>query len=470
MVWRDLKIKWKLALGFSAILACLVGLASLSWTCAHDVSTQLENIENESVHFALLGKDLQFHNVQVQQWLTDISATRGMEGFDDGFAEAEAHAIAFRSILTDYRNHSRHTQDQRVVKAIAEVEDAFEGYYAMGKEMAAVYIDKGPEAGNQMMEKFDPYAETINERLAEFVALQTHELDSTLHHTNDELNSLMRSGTVITLCGILGSFVIVGFTTWSITSPLHRAIHFAEVVAGGDLSESAKISQRDEIGQLGDALNTMVRNLREIVTSVTEKSISLASASSALSNTATGMVGGATLVASNANQLAHSSHSSLGRLDAAAGEIGKVVDSIHAVAERTNLLALNASIEAARAGEAGSGFAIVAHEVKNLATQTAEATDDIRRRIGEIQASSLEATDSIGQILHLVSEVSEMSTMIAATLDESTTRAVTKSINGVDDAIRKTADGASQTRVASVELSHVASELQTLVGQFTTRV
>lgn len=201
-------------------------------------------------------------------------------------------------------------------------------------------------------------------------------------------------------------------------------------------------------------------------------------------------------IANTAAQLADSSNVTIGQLGSAADEIGKVIEVIQDIAEQTNLLALNATIEAARAGEAGKGFAVVATEVKELAKQTASATQDIRSRIEGIQASTGEAVRSIKEVGEAIQRVNSASTTIAAAVEEQsiTTREIASNVNqtasaastvsmavtesasacaeitrnmvGVDQAAKQTAQGASQTQVVGSELSALSEQLRSMVAQF----
>ncbi len=201
-------------------------------------------------------------------------------------------------------------------------------------------------------------------------------------------------------------------------------------------------------------------------------------------------------VADNAARLAGVSNDSMGHLGTAAEEIDRVIEVIQDIAEQTNLLALNATIEAARAGEAGKGFAVVATEVKELARQTAGATEDIRKRIEGIQASTGQAVKAIADIGEVIKQVNELSRMIAAAVEEQSittkdiarnvaessaaAQTVTKgvaesatasqeigrSMADVDLAARQTADGAAHAKASGQELSRLAEQLQSVVGQF----
>jgi methyl-accepting chemotaxis protein len=356
--------------------------------------------------------------------------------------------------------------------------------------------------------------------------------------------------TVLVLAVSMGLYI-----TSTIATPLKGMVGILQAVAKGDLTQSSSVDTRDEVGQIARAVNEMCQNLRQMFGGLTTNVGQLASTSTQLSATATQLAGGAeetttqsatvaaaaeemstnmtnmaasseqmtanvkavstaveeltasigeiaktagqtSTIASTAAQLADSSNLTIGKLGTAADEIGKVIEVIQDIAEQTNLLALNATIEAARAGEAGKGFAVVATEVKELAKQTANATQDIRSRIEGIQASTGEAVRSIKEVGEAIQKVNAASTTIAAAVEEQsvTTHAIasnvhqtavaastvstgvaesasacaeiTRNMTGVDSAARQTAQGASQTQVVGSELSHLSEQLRGMIAQF----
>jgi methyl-accepting chemotaxis protein len=191
------------------------------------------------------------------------------------------------------------------------------------------------------------------------------------------------------------------------------------------------------------------------------------------------VVGRAATIARSADQL-------VGQLSTGAERIGDVIKLIRSIAEQTNLLALNATIEAARAGEAGRGFAVVASEVKTLATQTAKATEDIAAQIGAIQSSTAEAVTAIRSITDVMDDISGFTTTIAAAVEEqsASTQEISRNIQEVagtakelagnmaivTEAIDETNRSASAVLDASGALSAQAGTLQGAVDAFLQRV
>lgn len=307
------------------------------------------------------------------------------------------------------------------------------------------------------------------------------ELADAFNTLMDKLQAII--GDVIHTAGELGeSSREILATATELSKGAQETTGRSSSVAGAAEEMSASM------GNMSAASEQMTANVKAVAAAVEEMTATISEIAKNAEQ--------ASSVADNASKLVAASNENVGTLGEAACEVGHVIQVIQDIAEQTNLLALNATIEAARAGEAGKGFAVVATEVKELARQTAEATEDIRRRVEAIQSSSKSAVDSIGEISTVIEEVNQVSRTIASAVEEQsiTTREIARNVNqtsqaastvsenvaqsagasqeissnltGVDEAARQTADGAVRTKDAGEKMAGLSAKLEGLVGGF----
>ncbi|HEX3121514.1 MAG TPA: PAS domain S-box protein [Candidatus Acidoferrum sp.] len=295
----------------------------------------------------------------------------------------------------------------------------------------------------------------------------------------------------------------------------------------GDLTQEITVSGQDAIGQMGAGLSQLLSNLRISIGKIGQTAATLSTSSGELSSVSQQMSANAEETSSQANvvsaageqvnrnlqtvatgseemsvsikeiaknateaakvateavKAAQATNVTVSKLGESSVEIGQVIKVITSIAQQTNLLALNATIEAARAGEAGKGFAVVANEVKELAKETAKATEDISRKIESIQVDTKGAVEAIGTITRIITQVNDISNSIASAVEEQNattnemSRNVTeaargaseiaKNIAGVAEAAQSTSHGAGDSQRAAQTLTTMSTELRELVAQF----
>jgi len=437
----------------------------------------------------------------------DADVARDLDAYEKGFNGSMD--AARKTLLTQLREQVKTWQQARDADFLPAAER--NDHEAMAKMMGTVG-KLGVAAGTTAGKLLD---------------IETRDAKASAAAAKDTANSATRTLYVFLVFGVLLAIGLALGLARLLTTPVRKLVHVLDALATGNLGLRADISSRDELGQMASSLALAMDRTRDAVQAIAANAESLAGSaeelsavsqqmSSAAEETAVqaGMVSAAAEqvssntqavssgaeemgssireIAQNANKAAHiatdalatatATNATVVKLGESSDEIGDVVRLITSIAEQTNLLALNATIEAARAGEAGKGFAVVAGEVKELAKETARATEDIGNRILAIQSETTDAVDAIGRITTVIGEINDISTTIASAVEEqaATTNEITRAVNetaagsgsiaenitGVSSAAQETTQGAANTNVAAGDLARMAGELTQLVGQF----
>lgn len=320
------------------------------------------------------------------------------------------------------------------------------------------------------------------------------------------IDSAILYNLVFSLVAVLIGLVASFFIAKGITGPVAKGVEFARIMSNGDLTQKLDIDQKDEIGILAAALNSMAGNLRKMFQDITggvetisssstelsaishqmasnaeqtsgksnqvaaaaeEMSVNMSSVAAASEQASTNiqMVAAASeemsvtineiagntekgrVITGDAVTLAQTVSEKVGELGRAATDVGKVTETINEISEQTNLLALNATIEAARAGEAGKGFAVVANEIKELAKQTADATQDIRFKLEGIQGSTEGTVVEINKIETVISDINGIVETIATAIEEqsASTKEITGNVNQAAQGIQDVNENVAQS-------------------------
>jgi methyl-accepting chemotaxis protein len=444
----------------------------------------------------------------------------GEQEFSDEIAER------FATIDEDLSTAADLAVDDTERAAVAQVVAGIAAWKQIVDQEIALY-PSDPEAATAMaLDQSRSARKTYEEQLD---ATSTAAMDGLQSGTDfSEQVGQARTLLVALLAVAVALALLVG---WRLTRRVTRAI--ADQVAGlqaiaaGDLTHRVPVTSADEFATMATALNSTSTGLAAAIGTVASSSDRLSTASDELAATADGLADGSArssaqvgvvagaaqevsrnvqAVAAGAEQMGQSiqeiarstteaaevthqasaftrsTDEQVVRLGEASQQIGAVVKAITGIAEQTNLLALNATIEAARAGEAGKGFAVVAGEVKELAQETARATEDIAQRVDAIQAQTATAVDAIGQISAIIGQIGEHQSTIAAAVEQQSattaemtrgvaeaaggTGQIAESISGVTDTADQVARAADQARRHAASVAERVEDLRGVVAQF----
>jgi methyl-accepting chemotaxis protein len=370
--------------------------------------------------------------------------------------------------------------------------------------------------------KVDDQIEAIHERLDAEIATQ----EAAMADTRREARIWM---IAVAVAGLLLALALAVPLARSILRPVRRVGDVVSALSRGDLTARTGITSKDEVGVMAAELDAALGNLSSAMERMSAHADTLAGAATELAATSSEIAGAAREsssqtntaaaeadeisrnvqtvaaggeemglsireISQNTNQAAQIAAqavneaalatSSMERLGESSAEIGNVIKLITSIAEQTNLLALNATIEAARAGDAGKGFAVVASEVKDLAQETARATEDIGARVAAIQSDTSGTVEVIQRISEVIARINDYQTTIASAVEEQTattaemSRSIAEvatgatriagSISGMARTSSTSLEGVDQTSQASSEVARTAEELRGLVSSFRT--
>lgn len=518
---KTLALRAKLAVGFGAILLAFTALGITIYCALQSLSSLTDEIliqANNRQDAMQIG-----HGLELQ-----TSATRAfvLSGREDMLSLREK---GIRQI-TDSAERLQKAMDASAAKVLLTRISSESSKVSDTQQRAIELRQRGrvKEAADLLLSDNTNRRLDLERSANELTAfIQNLEQQATLEHERVERRAMLLV-VMLSIAGLTIGIVLANGAIRSISDRMTDMLSFIQEIAAKNLSVAdAKASSEDEIGRAGIALNIMKNNLHQVIRSISDAAQNVANASAELSatnqqitanseetsaqastvadaaqrvnqNLQSVSIGAeemtstiqsiasnaheAAMIASKAVQTAQAATTAIGKLGASSVEIGEVIKVITSIAQQTKLLALNATIEAARAGEAGKGFAVVASEVKELARQTAKATEDIRQKITTIQDDTKKAVDAIGLISSVINQVNDISGTIATAVEEQSATTnemtrnvadgvkgsgeITQNIAGVADASRGTSSSARESQKAADDLADMAQQLRTLVEQF----
>jgi len=522
----------KLGLGFATVLALMLISSYLTYVRSRDIREIGVAVEQRaSTIKALTALQRDLNQTQSKGRHAVLAGTEqarrdvARKAFNSAWEDTEKDVAELDDLAPKWtlqENRDRWVKSKEILPKLREAQEASMDL-AIGTSADSVV-----KAGNDFADR----ATSVNDPLKDVLQAMADSFASLSKQANEQLAAANTSMTwTMLISALLGLGIGIGVATYmgrSISAGTSAVLSKAEAIARGDLtSEEVNIGSNDEIGDLAKAMNKMQANLVKMIVAVAENAQQVANASEEFSavsqqitsnseettaqanvvSTATDQVNrnlqtvatgaeemSSTIadIAKNATEsarisgeavkTAETTNATVSKLGVSSAEIGQVIKVITSIAQQTNLLALNATIEAARAGEAGKGFAVVANEVKELAKQTAKATEDISQKIAAIQNDTKGAVDAIATIGAVINQISDISSTIATAVEEQSATTnemsrnvteaakgsteITQNIAGVSQAAQGTSSSAHESMKAAEQLAQMSTQLRGLVEQF----
>ena len=539
MSLRNLKIAPRAFLGFAfiALLVIVLGVFAVNrMSIIRQASIDMDTNQLPSVTY--LG--VVTENVLRLRILSfRILVNREPAGLQEAQTRIGVLVDKVRSAQASYAALPAEAEERALYQAFATTLDNY--LQAQNQMMDLSRQGKVEEMRTLINTKIKEGTDQMGEQLNKLIAINAAGAKVASTQAGEHYDSAITGIIIVAVIAALATVLLALLLTRSIVTPLNRAVLVAQTIADGNLSKAIEVDGKDEATQLLQALATMQTNLRKTIEQIAGSATQLGAAAEELSavteeasrglqqqnneieQAATAvneMTAAVEEVARNAVSTSEASNQSTqaareGRdqvvktvdaiqtmthdvqstaqmiegLAAQGRDIGKVLDVIRAIAERSNLLALNAAIEAARAGEAGRGFAVVADEVRALAHRTAQSTQEIEKMVAGIQNGTGEAVSSmqqsnqrtqttlemaraagvaLEQITQSIHQINERNLVIASASEEQAqvSREVDRNLVNIRDLATQSAAGANQTSAATHELSRLAVDLNAMVARF----
>jgi methyl-accepting chemotaxis protein len=539
MSLRNLKIAPRAFLGFAfiALLVIVLGMFAVNrMSIIRQASIDMDTNQLPSVTYlgAVTENVLRLRILSFR-----ILVNREPAGLQEAQTRIGVLVDKVRSAQASYAALPAEAEERALYQAFATTLDNY--LQAQNQMMDLSRQDKVEEMRTLINTKIKEGTDRMGEQLNKLIAINAAGAKVASTQAGEYYDSAITGIIIVAVIAALATVLLALLLTRSIVTPLNRAVLVAQTIADGNLSKAIEIDGKDEATQLLQALATMQTNLRKTIEQIAGSATQLGAAAEELSavteeasrglqqqnneieQAATAvneMTAAVEEVARNAVSTSEASNQSTqaareGRdqvvktvdaiqtmthdvqstaqmiegLAAQGRDIGKVLDVIRAIAEQTNLLALNAAIEAARAGEAGRGFAVVADEVRALAHRTAQSTQEIEKMVAGIQNGTGEAVSSmqqsnqrtqttlemaraagvaLEQITQSIHQINERNLVIASASEEQAqvSREVDRNLVNIRDLATQSAAGANQTSAATHELSRLAVDLNAMVARF----
>jgi methyl-accepting chemotaxis protein len=517
-MFKKLDVVGQITLGFVLVGLIFLGAMLKVGSSFSDVEKSIRQIDEKNLPYVLTVDGMDLNRSEVQQFLTDVSATHDPAAYQ----EAAEAARNFQNGIDKFKQLYRSENKIEKLNQVEEIEASFNRLYASGKAMSEAYITQGIDAGNVLMKGnntiagFDKDSETLLKELAKF---REEQVSAARQASTNILNQATAALWAIIIGGVLAFLVVLAIAFFIIRTVKHQLggeLQYAGQVMAritdGDLSVPVRVQTNDtnsmlfRMNQMSDSIAMIVSEVRSNTMNITTSAQQIAAGvddlsqrteeqASTLEETASSMEELTATVKQNAenakhaNQLAATASSiavkgghvvgevvqTMASISTSSKKIVDIISVIESIAFQTNILALNAAVEAARAGEQGRGFAVVASEVRNLAQRSAAAAKEIKTLIGDsvdkVEAGSRQvdqAGATMDEIVNAVKRVTDIMYEISAASNEQSAgiEQVNQAIIQMDEVTQQNAALVEEAAAATDSMRTQAQGLERAVNIF----
>ncbi|WIM98833.1 methyl-accepting chemotaxis protein [Actinoplanes oblitus] len=525
---RRLRLAGRLAVAFAIVLVLLgvaVAVGAVGLNRQSDTAAKVQSLQR------LLHQvdEQKYYDADISGWqvayVWDAYRLGGPQAVDPA-SDNRAGFLADQQKLVELLKSTdtgAMSADER--KMFADLSSNWDKYFQADLQAAALYAKGDLKGGDKVIlgPGYELYF-VIVEGTDKLVASVTERAAEATTTARRQAATARNTMIVVFLLSVAAAVLLTVLVTRSMTRPIGRLVQALQAMARGDLTVRADTAGQDEIAVMGRAVDEAVAGIRGTVAEIAENGSRLRDASETMRRvsaeidsavaeadqqaglaaaSASGVsgnvhtvaagtdemgsaiseisrnAGDAAQVASDAVAAARATSATINRLGDSSAQIGDVINVITTIAAQTNLLALNATIEAARAGESGKGFAVVASEVKDLAQETARATEQISQQIAAIQNDTGQAVTAIDEISRIIEQISDYQTTIASAVEQQSAttaemnRGVSEAAAGATDIagnIASVAHSTAASRAAVSQAARTAQDVETLAEQLRSAV